>query len=79
MIDCIYFRAWVANSVYAVSGIWPLDWQGSQRKCALTFAEVRAAACQEVFADYLQSQILGTARHSAIVDTDLSDQRRILH
>jgi hypothetical protein len=48
-MDDVYFRAWVANTCYAISGIWPLDWQGSQRKCALTTEEIRAAACQEVW------------------------------
>jgi len=49
MMDNIYFRAWVANTVHAISGIWPLDWQGSQRKCALTVEEIRMVACQEAF------------------------------
>ena len=41
MMDNIYFRAWVANAVHAVSGIWPLDWQGSHREWPLTCEEIR--------------------------------------
>ena len=32
LLDTIEFRAWLANTVYAVSGIWSYDWRGSQRK-----------------------------------------------
>ena len=46
MNESIYFRAWVANAVHAVSGIWAYDWSGSQRKHALTCEEIRMAACQ---------------------------------
>ena len=49
-----HFRAWVANAVHAISGIWPLDWQGSERKRALTVEEIRAGICQEAFADSLE-------------------------
>ena len=42
------FALWVANTVYAISGIWPLHLCGVDGKCALTFAQTRAPACQAV-------------------------------
>jgi hypothetical protein len=77
--DSIYFRAWVANTVHALSGIWPYDWQGSQRKCPLTYVEVRAAACQEDFAEKFDAEFLDSVRDSARVTTNKSLGTRKLH
>jgi hypothetical protein len=46
-MDNVYFRQWVANTVHAISGIWPHDWRCKSRKWPLTIEEIRAAACQE--------------------------------
>jgi hypothetical protein len=48
MIDNLYFRAWLANTIHAVSGIWAYDWRGLERKRSLTFAEIQCAACQVI-------------------------------
>lgn len=69
MMDNIYFRAWVANAVHAVSGIWPLDWQGSQREHALTFEEIRMVDWQSpecvdvVWGQYSLSGEVPTNKH----------------
>mgnify|MGYP001228224721 CR=1 FL=1 len=74
-MDSVYFRAWVANTVYAISGMWAFDWRGSQRTCALTTAEIRAAACQEVFERKLHSMNSMLARHGRLATT----HKRVLH
>jgi hypothetical protein len=75
LMENIYFRAWVSNAVHAVSGIWPLDWQGSQRKHALTCEEIRVAACQEGLEVFFHSQNQAFMRDASEVPTN----KRLLH
>ena len=77
--DSIYFRAWCANAVHAVSGIWAYDWRGMQRKHALTVEEVRAAACQEGLLQNFDGSIQASMRASARVLANLSAQTQKLH
>lgn len=74
-----HFRAWVANAVHAISGIWPLDWQGSERKRALTTEEVRTAACQEVFAESFTEQFRSRLWDGESVSTQQQKIPRKLH
>lgn len=69
MNENVYFRAWLANTVYAISGIWTLDWCGSQRKCPLTFEEIRMAACQEAFDRKFDSQYRESMRVTQLAAT----------
>lgn len=77
--DNAFFRAWVANTVWSLSGIWSLDWRGSTRKRALTYAEIRMVACQEgtvsAFSEHYQAFTLD----NLIVPTNQKSARRILH
>ncbi len=65
----VYFRAWIANTVHAISGIWPLDWRGSERKRALTYAEISAAACQEEIARKFRIIFTESMRDRRVVST----------
>lgn len=78
-IDNVYFRAWVANAVHAVSGIWPYDWQGSQRKCALTVEEVRAVARQVAGYEKVADDFSASMRHSRLAATHIATDRKKLH
>ena len=79
LLSNIHFRAWVANAVHAVSGIWPLDWQGSQRKRALTCEEIRMAACQEEMADSFHVLFSDSARASQLGAADNGGRGQMLH
>ena len=70
-LDNVFFRQWVANTVHAISGIWPQDWRGSQRKWPLTTAEIHAIACQEVSAVYSLMRNRGSAPYSAVAVTNV--------
>jgi hypothetical protein len=70
-MDNVYFRQWVANTVHAISGIWPKDWRGLQRQWPLTTAEIGVVACQEVSALYLLMNNRGSARYSEIATTNV--------
>jgi hypothetical protein len=74
-MELIYFRAWVANTVYAISGIWAYDWRGSERKWLLTSEEIRMAACQEVSERYLHVLFQASALDSRLGTTN----KRVLH
>ena len=77
--ESVWFRAWVANAVHAVSGIWPYDWSGSQRKCPLTVEEIRAAACQEAFAEKFEHRFSDPMRDSVRVCANEQTEARKLH
>ena len=70
-MDNVYFRQWVANTVHAISGIWPKDWRWVQRQWPLTIEEIRVVACQEVSAVYLLMNNQGSARYSEVVTTNV--------
>lgn len=55
MIENLFFRAWLANTVHAISGIWAYDWRGSQRKWPLTTAEIRVL---EASSDFTKHRVL---------------------
>ena len=74
-MDSIYFRAWLANTIYAISGIWSYDWRGSERKWLLTCEEIRTAACQEVSEPNLHGKNSSLMRHSRLATTN----KRVLH
>jgi len=63
------FDLWVANAIFAISGIWPEHLSGSQRKCGLTCAGNRMDSCQGVCCDYFDPVNLGDMRISARVLT----------
>lgn len=67
MYDDAEFVAWVAKAIFDISGIWPQQACGSQRKCFLTCARERMSACQVVFGDYFDPVNLGDMRLSARV------------
>lgn len=79
MLDCVYFRAWVANTVWELSGIWCLDWQGSQRKSLLTIEETRDAACQEAFAEKFADKNQAAMRAARLGVANLTPDGQILH
>lgn len=65
------FDLWVANAIFAISGIWPEDLCGPQREYAPTCAASRAVACQGVSAKYFDPVDLGDMRLSARVLTHI--------
>jgi hypothetical protein len=42
----LHFRIWVANTVHDVSGMWPYEWRGMERKRPLTYSDNPDSACQ---------------------------------
>ena len=63
------FARWVANTVYAVSGIEP-DFIDIDGECLLTYALSRMPACQDGFDDFLARQEQGSMRLLAIAPTN---------
>jgi len=45
-MDNLHFRIWVANTVHDVSGMWPYEWRGMERKRPLTYSENPDSPCQ---------------------------------
>ena len=50
------FALWVANSVHAVSGIWPQHLCASEREYALTYAQTRMVERQGGFEVFLPTE-----------------------
>ena len=75
MLDNIFFRAWVANTCWELSGIWSYDWRGLSRKRALTFAEIRMVACQEVNEPFFDDANRAFMR----VTSEVVTNKRVLH
>ena len=75
LLDSDEFRAWVANTVYGLSGIRVIDWRALERKCALTVAENGVNACQVGFEEYFSD------RHSTFTPPNMvaTTNKRVLH
>jgi hypothetical protein len=74
-----YFDLWVAETIFAISGIWPEDLCGLERECALTFSEVRMAACQPGFGSFSGLYKRGNVPRSERVSAHQPSGARILH
>jgi len=71
------FALWVANTVYAISGIWPQHLCGMPSKEALTSTESRAAGCQALSGTNAPIGEQEPARAAVIAPTDLAPDRVI--
>ncbi len=64
----VHFRLWVARSIHAVSGIWPLEFIETEREWALTYGATRMVGMSRDFFDANNPEL---APDIAIVTTNL--------
>jgi len=57
------FNAWVADEVESLSGCFDDYCKGLQQECALTYAQTRMDACQELSDIYFQGKNVDSMLH----------------